>query len=117
MAMRNPAMAACMLAFALGGTAPAETADAVATRVRGWVEAQWSALPKSKPETEQRIGFTGRFTPRGGAEIKIRCDSGAVGVVTYTRFDGGGGDFLALTCSAEAASYVGSRKSGVPRSQ
>lgn len=90
MAMRNAAMAACMLAFALGGTARAETADAVVTRVRGWVEAQWSTVPKSKPETEQRIGFTGRFTPRGGGEIKIRCDSGAVGVVTYTRFDDGG---------------------------
>lgn len=88
--MRHVATAAWLLVLALAGTARAETVDAVAARIRDWVETQWSTLPKSKPETEQRIGFHGYFTPRGGAKINIRCDSGPVGAVTYTRFDGGG---------------------------
>jgi hypothetical protein len=88
MAMRYMATAAWVLAVALGGTAKAETVDEVAARVRARVESAWSVSPK--PEAEQRIGFTGDFTPRGGAKMKIRCDSGPVGVVTYTRFDGGG---------------------------
>jgi hypothetical protein len=86
MTMRRLAMA-WIAVVALGGTAKAETADEVAARVRARVDA-WSVSPK--PEAEQRIGFTGDFTPRGGVRMKVRCDSGPVGVVTYTRFDGGG---------------------------
>lgn len=77
---------ALMSAVALGGMANAETIDEVAARVRARVESTWSVSPK--PEAEQRIGFTGGFTPHGGVRIKVRCDSGPVGVVTYTRFDG-----------------------------
>lgn len=88
MAMRYGMTAAWMLAVALGGTARAETAAEVAARVRARVESAWSVSPK--PETEQRIGFTGDFTPKGQARRKIRCDSGPVGVVSYTTFEGDG---------------------------
>jgi hypothetical protein len=86
MAMRRLAAATCGLTV-LCGSAWAETADDVAARVRARVEA-WSVSPK--PEAEQRIGFTGNFTPKGWTKMSVRCDSGPVGVVTYTTFEGGG---------------------------